>query len=258
MSSRRRLLVLGSYGQLGREVADEAERVGWEVARSRYHDISDAQAMWGISDSINPDAVINCAGVVPGSPRATPAAMIRANAVGPHVVAEVFGGGPVIHVSTDCVFSGARDGSAYDVFDKPDATSNYGQTKALGEPNNAIVVRTSFIGYRVGLLPWLLAQEPGSTITGWLYANWIGSTVYEVARHLVVLAGGDPTPRIEHLSAPLTNKYDLLRELNCVFDLKLNIEHSTSPRINRWLNPTIQMERRLGEFLCKYRYSGRA
>ena len=72
-------------------------------------------------------------------------------------------GARLIHVSTDCVFSGSKGGYAED--DVADAGDVYGKSKALGEVlyPHTITLRTSTIGHELqsqyGLLDWFLSQN---------------------------------------------------------------------------------------------------
>jgi len=240
-----KLLVFGANGMLGTEVCAEAKRQGWFI-HTPVCDIADSVAVVHLREYNTCDAVINCAGIIPSSHRFQDSVeVIRSNSIGPRVIADTFSGRPVIHVSTDCVFETDEIPLRWFDSDLPNATDLYGRTKALGEPDNCIVVRTSFIGPKHGLLRWLLDQPRGSTIQGWTNAIWSGSTVYEVARHLVKLAGATMAWTVHHLASDPISKYELLRELIQIYDLKLTIEAVDSPRINRRLDPTIYMERSL-------------
>ena len=69
----------------------------------------------------------------------------------------------LIHISTDCVFSGRRGNYSED--DLPDAADLYGRSKLLGEVCDApaLTLRTSMIGRellrKMSLLEWFLAQQ---------------------------------------------------------------------------------------------------
>ena len=69
----------------------------------------------------------------------------------------------LIHISTDCVFSGSK--GLYDENSDKDANDFYGKTKSLGELNdmNNLTLRTSTIGHEAftsfGLLNWFLDQK---------------------------------------------------------------------------------------------------
>jgi len=72
-------------------------------------------------------------------------------------------GARLVHISTDCVFSGLRGG--YTELDHPDSDDLYGRTKLLGEVDypDAVTLRTSIIGHELrggrSLLSWFLSQE---------------------------------------------------------------------------------------------------
>ena len=94
----------------------------------------------------------------------------------------------VIHLSTDCVFSGAKGN--YCESDVPDGNSAYSRTKAIGEINNEkdITIRTSYIGpninhYDEELFHWFLTQK-NCTIKGFTKALWNGVTTLELARSI--------------------------------------------------------------------------
>src|SRR5258708_36209396 len=81
-----------------------------------------------------PQVVINCIGIVKQLQAAKdPLTSIATNSLFPHRLAELCGVGGIrlIHVSTDCVFSGRR--GHYTEQDTPDAKHLYGRTKLLGE-----------------------------------------------------------------------------------------------------------------------------
>ena len=94
----------------------------------------------------------------------------------------------VIHLSTDCVFSGGKGN--YSESDAPDGKSAYSRTKALGEINNEkdITIRTSYIGPNIGhydeeLFHWFLTQK-NCTIKGFTKAFWNGVTTLELAKSI--------------------------------------------------------------------------
>ena len=78
--------------------------------------------------------------------------MLHLNSVFPQQLASVCHSAnvPLIHVSTNCVFSGDR--ANYRESDVPDASDIYGQSKARGEPSTCVVLRCSIIGFETALL----------------------------------------------------------------------------------------------------------
>src|SRR5207247_7667552 len=124
---------------------------------------------------------------------ASESACMTLNAEVPHLLARTIAawGGRLIHLSTDCVFSGNR--GEYTEADEPDATDLYGRSKALGEvrADNAITLRTSLIGrelsHHQSLLDWFLAQNCRE-IRGFGHVFWSGVTTLHMAElieHLI-------------------------------------------------------------------------
>lgn len=120
----------------------------------------------------------------------------------------------LIHVSTDCVFSGRRGG--YSENDEPDPIDFYGRSKLLGEvPEPGLTLRTSIIGHEVrrhaSLVDWFLTH-PQTAVQGFDRAIFSGVTTHEFARLLaeVVLPRPDLTG-LYHVSSEPISKYRLLQ-----------------------------------------------
>jgi len=168
---------------------------------------------------VRPDAVINAVGIVKQRPESKHAiSSIEINALLPHRLAiscaEI--GTRLIHVSTDCVFSG-RQGN-YVETDFADADDLYGRTKLLGEVSDAgcITLRTSIIGLELSrkksLVEWFLAQN--GAIKGFRKAIYTGLTTLEMARVIEhVLVGHSGKRGVYHVSTAPIDKYTLLCKL---------------------------------------------
>src|SRR5262249_44810978 len=140
-----------------------------------------------VFDATQPEVVINCVGVVKQLAGAgDPAIAIPINALLPHRLARLCGkiGARLIHVGTDCGFSGARAHSSET--DTPDALDLYGRSKLMGEVDypHAITLRTSIIGHELGsghgLVGWFLThQEP---VRGFARAVFSALPTHELAR----------------------------------------------------------------------------
>lgn len=246
-----RIIVFGHNGMLGKAVIEYAskEHTVYEFSSSR--DIANYIMIEDLPDW-HPDAVINCAGIVPNKRDYTSHEMVRSNAYAPHIVADVFDC-PIIHVSTDCVFSGIYD-EPYPVTFNPDPVDLYGRSKLVGEVKAAHVlnVRTSFIGFDHGLLNWLCSYVDYSTLDGWEYAWWSGSTVWAVAAELVKLASNFPGGGIAHLATEkAVSKLNVLLYLKAVLDLKVQIRPVMRPIIDRSLEPTIVLPDLMNEEVRK-------
>lgn len=158
-----RVAVTGAAGMLGRDVVSAAQARGFDVValgRDRF-DITaaDVEQQRQLGE-LGVDAVINCAAYTAVDAAETDdEAADRVNAYGPGQLATATAalGIPVVHVSTDYVFSGVRpcsedgEGRAWRTDDEPAPVSAYGRSKLTGErlvaagnPQHAIV-RTSWL-----------------------------------------------------------------------------------------------------------------
>jgi len=127
---------------------------------------SDVHKWNKVLNKIKPNVVINCLGITKHLEGGNdPLVTIPINAYFPHylnILCQEYGT-RLIHISSDCVFSGSR--GSYLEGDIPDAEDFYGRSKALGEVSQgpAITLRTSTIGHELhgalGLLDWFLCQK---------------------------------------------------------------------------------------------------
>jgi dTDP-4-dehydrorhamnose reductase len=190
-----------------------------------------------------PQAVVNCIGIVKQRRAAADAiASLEINALFPHRLSLMcrMVDARLIHLSTDCVFSGER--GAYTEDDLPDADDLYGRSKLLGEVGGpgAITLRTSIIGTelsrRSSLIEWYLAQR--GTIKGYTRAIYSGFTTQQMARiieHLLVVHPG--LSGIWHVAAASISKHDLLCRLGRLLDRRdVAIEPDDSFVCDRSLN----------------------
>ena len=196
----KKVLVLGRAGMLGHVVyeifsnIDEFEVVGCARnavdSETEVVDVSDFQALESLLDRVQPDIVVNCVGVlIQGSSNSVGNAILL-NSYLPHRLVD-FGQAfnyKLIHVSTDCVFSGARGG--YRDTDLRDGDTLYARSKALGEvlDTKHLTIRTSIIGPELklngtGLVDWFLKQH--GEVEGYSRAYWSGVTTIELANAMV-------------------------------------------------------------------------
>ncbi len=170
-----------------------------------------------VFDQCGPDLVINCVGIIKqlDSVKNLPL-LIETNALLPHRLADLLNryGAQLIHISTDCVFSGAK--GMYKESDVPDAADPYGRTKQLGETlaPNAVTLRTSIIGHEVkravSLVDWFLSQR--GTVKGFRRAIFSGLPTVELARVIRDFVAPDrELTGLYHVAAEPIAKFDLLR-----------------------------------------------
>ena len=257
----RKALVLGGTGMLGHRVVPAlsgshevhatvrdldfaAPRV---PATLHQLDVLDGHALDDVVRRVAPEVVVNCVGIVKqldAAKQAIPS--IRVNALFPHELAGVCArhDARLIHVSTDCVFSGSLPyPRAYREDDVPDAHDLYGRTKLLGEVDApALTLRTSIIGPELhagnGLLDWYKRQAHAD-VPGFRNAWFSGLTtdaLADVIRRLVHDHAG--MSGIFHVSADPISKYDLLVRLRDVLSLPCTIHAVDEPSINRVLDCT--------------------
>jgi dTDP-4-dehydrorhamnose reductase len=157
--TRPKLLLIGANGQVGWELRRTLASVGEVIAASlegEYGptiDLMDPAALARLIEDTQPDALINAAAYTAvdkaESDRAT-AQRINADAVGEMGVLLAERGTPIIHYSTDFVFSGHL-GRSYTEDDTPDPLNVYGETKLGGERAlldsgaKALIFRTSWV-----------------------------------------------------------------------------------------------------------------
>ncbi len=260
----KRVLVLGGAGMLGHKVVQTlGSRFDvWTTLRdgherfARYGLIAADHILHGIDAmrvddveravrELRPDVVVNCIGVVKQRTEAhDPIISITLNALLPHGVARVCGeiGARMIHISTDCVFSG-RKGS-YLESDAPDADDLYGRTKLLGEVDHdgALTLRTSIIGRELrsttGLVEWFLSNR-GGAVNGYTEAIFSGLTTQALSLLIAeIIEKHAQITGLFHVAADPINKRDLLVLLERAFNANVMITPSTALRIDRSLDAT--------------------
>lgn len=164
------ILVLGRSGQLASALADRGQ--GSVVAIGRPDvDLTVAEASQRLLDAVHPAAVINAAAytAVDRAER-EPELAFALNRDGPAALAKACAraGVPLIHISTDCVFDGAKD-APYHEADTPHPLNIYGASKRAGERAvldalpSALIVRTSWVfgGHGENFVTRLLAWARG-------------------------------------------------------------------------------------------------
>lgn len=257
------VLILGGTGMLGHamfQVLSQADRLQvWATVRSgaaRRHfvpalaerlisgvDVENTDTLSQLFARVRPDVVINCIGLIKQLAAANdPLAALPINALLPHRLARLcdLARARLIHVSTDCVFSGRR--GAYVETDTADATDLYGRSKHLGEVYypHCITLRTSIIGEELegganGLVGWFLSQS--GTVKGFTRAIFSGLPTVELAR--VVRDHVLPCPDLHglyHVATRAIAKADLLAIVAQAYDRQIEIVPDASLVIDRSLD----------------------
>jgi dTDP-4-dehydrorhamnose reductase len=253
-----KVLILGASGMLGRgllsvlgSAPDIEVAATYRKAPSQVHadavitdcDILNEDDLSRAFEQARPDVVINAVGVVKQLAAAEdPLRTVPINTLLPHRLARLtrLCGARLIHISTDCVFSGKTGG--YTESDTPDATDLYGLSKLLGEVSespNAITLRTSIIGREQGssngLVEWFLGAS--TPVKGYRRAVFSGFPTVVLAR--IIYERIIPQPQLHglyHLSSAAIDKYTLLKLISDVYDHNIEISPSDDLVIDRSLN----------------------
>jgi dTDP-4-dehydrorhamnose reductase len=201
---------------------------------------------------VRPDFVINAAGIV--KQRAEAKAVVPSilvNSLWPHLVADACAanGARLVHVSTDCVFSGTR--GQYVEADAPDEFDLYGRSKLLGEVtdrDHVVTLRTSIIGWQLGeptgLVAWFAAHRT-EQLKGYAKAVFSGLTT----RRLSELIRDEVLPDeamsgLWHVSADPIDKYSLLADLAQNLGWNVDLTPTDAPVIDRTLDSSRFRQRR--------------
>ncbi len=257
-----RILILGATGMLGHKLVQVFSQQFDVYATARNstaafagHPVIDREGLLGNVwvenfDSVvraialsKPQCVVNCIGIIKQHHTAKdPLPSISVNALFPHRLAQVCqaAGSRLIHISTDCVFSG-RKGN-YDESDVADAEDLYGRTKLLGEVSSdgSLTLRTSIIGRELetshGLIEWFLSQE-GKAIRGYKKAIFSGFTTNALAQIIAQIIAKHPNLQgVWHVAAEPISKFDLLSLVKEIYKLNIQIESDEIFLCDRSLN----------------------
>jgi dTDP-4-dehydrorhamnose reductase len=206
-------------------------------------DVLNQDELVNILAVVKPDIVINCVGLIKQLSNAKdPLVALPINAVFPHRLARLCGltGTRVVHISTDCVFSG--DGAMYVESDTSDAHDLYGKSKYIGELSNyghCITLRTSIIGHglnsKASLVDWFLGQN--DQVKGFTKAIFSGFPTAELATIIRdhVIPHSDLSG-LYHVSAEPIDKYSLLELIAEVYKKEIEIVADDTFAINRSLD----------------------
>ncbi len=257
-----RILVLGASGMLGNAIIRVlSENADWQVygtvrsgsVKQFFRPDIAERLLTGVDveqhDSLmqafiqtRPEVVVNCVGLIKQLADAEdPLQAIPINALLPHRLARLckLSGSRLVHMSTDCVFSG--DNGGYHESDPSDAKNLYGRSKFLGEVAypHTITIRTSIIGHELqskhGLLGWFLSQE--GHCNGYTEAIFSGLptiVLAKIVRDVVIphtnLSG------VYHVAAQPISKFNLLKLIAEVYEKIIDIIPDDQLVVDRSLN----------------------
>lgn len=224
-----KFLVLGCNGMAGHIISLYLKELGHNVvglARQKSDlvysiegDASDLNLIRNVISGGQFDAVINCIGILNQFAEKNKATATFLNAYLPHFLADITSESvtQIIHMSTDCVFSGKRGN--YTEHDFCDGETFYDRSKALGEliDNKNLTLRNSIVGpdikpNGIGLLNWFMQQK--GEIQGYTKAMWTGQSTLQLAKTIEVAAKHKISGLINMVPKCNISKYDLLNLFN--------------------------------------------
>ena len=232
--TKKKILLLGATGMAGHvayhylketnkyEIVDVVFR-NKLTADSIVLDVTDKQATEELIKAVKPDIIVNCIGILIKGSRQHPDNAIYINAYFPHLLERLSSeiDAKLIHISTDCVFSGKKGN--YTERDFRDADDVYGRSKALGEVENDrdVTLRTSIIGPELkqngeGLFHWFMHQE--GKVNGFTDAIWGGVTTLELAKAIDKAIDNNFTGLVHLSNGKGINKYDLLNLFKSIWN----------------------------------------
>jgi len=258
-----RFLILGGDGMLGHQLY--ASLRGRHEVKVTLRQDFDAYRQYGLFDAtgaymgidarnidapldvftrFKPEVVVNAIGIVKQRAAAQDAlASIEINALLPQRLAVLSRtvGARLIHISTDCVFSGRAGNYNEDM--RPDPEDLYGRSKLLGEVagERCLTLRTSLIGTelrrKTSLVEWFLAQR--GTVIGYRRAIFSGLTTFEMSRVIERIALEHPKAHgLYHVSSAPISKYDLLVMLKNMLGLDITVVPDDKFQCDRSLDST--------------------
>lgn len=241
-----RIMIIGGRGMAGHMIKDyllaATKHEIWYSLRGKPDstrgislDVLDEQEVYRQLALIKPDIVINAVGLLNHDAERRLPEAIYVNSLFPHKLVQ-FGecfGYRLLHISTDCVFSGRR--GSYIEGDVRDGSTMYAKTKCLGEviDDQNLTIRTSIIGPElkedgIGLFHWFMKQE--GEISGYNQVFWNGVTTLELAKAIEWLLNKNIHGLVHLSSSSKISKYDLLHLFKSVFE-RNNIQINANDRI---------------------------
>ena len=230
-----RILILGGDGMLGHQLLQflsprhevivtlrqdlESYRrfaIFTELNSRAGVDVRCFERLMEVCADFRPEAVINAVGIVkqrPISKESIPS--LEINALLPHRLSVLCKavGARLVHLSTDCVFSGRKGNYRED--DPSDAEDLYGKTKYLGEVHDrhCLTLRTSIIGRELSrhksLFEWFMGQS--GTVKGFRKALYNGFSTIEMSRIIEMMLLEYPEAHgVYHVSSEPIDKCSLL------------------------------------------------
>lgn len=247
-------LILGASGMAGHMISIYLQEHGHDVTGYCRREITcipsiigDVKELSLLEKVINEgayDFIINAVGILNQFAVENHSEAVFINSFIPHYLAEITDklAARIIHISTDCVFSGETGG--YDEYALPDGRTFYDRSKALGELSDSqnITLRNSIIGpdlnkSGIGLLNWFMEQD--RLVEGYEKVFWTGLTTLELAKVIENISDGAYSGIYNMVPNSCISKYELLELFNeFIKSPKIIIQKSAKLELHKTLKRT--------------------
>ena len=221
---KKKVLILGSTGLIGHQVYIYLKKKNkyelFNISKTKLN--SDTIVLDAINylkleeeiTKIKPQFIINCIGVLIEESEQFPDIAANLNSKLPKKLEATSKkiNSKIIHMSTDCVFSGKRGN--YGENDTRDGTTVYAKSKIMGEINNKnhLTIRTSVIGPELKkgteLFDWFMREK--GEVNGYAGSIWSGVTTLELSKMVLYCIENNISGLYNFSSSVPITKYELL------------------------------------------------
>ncbi len=276
-----KFLILGCNGMAGHTISLYLKEQGYEVdgfareesrfVRTLVGDVRELKTVRKVIEDGQYDAAVNCIGLLNKFAENNHEAAVFLNSYFPQFLAGITAhtSTQIIHISTDCVFSGSRGG--YTESDLPDGELFYDRSKALGELVNKkdITFRNSIVGPDlkkdgIGLVNWFMQQK--GRVKGYKNAMWTGQTTLQLAKTIENAAIQHVHGLYNMVPEKCISKYDMLILFNQYlrkepieitpeenFRIDKSLKRTNFERFSYKIPGYEEQVRELGEWMRKHR-----
>lgn len=276
-----KFLILGCNGMAGHTISLYLKEQGYEVdgfareesrfVRTFVGDVRDLKTVQKVIEDGQYDAAVNCIGLLNKFAENNHEAAVFLNSYFPQFLAGITAhtSTQIIHISTDCVFSGSR--GSYTETDLPDGELFYDRSKALGELVNKkdITFRNSIVGPDlkkdgIGLVNWFMQQK--GRVKGYKNAMWTGQTTLQLAKTIENAAIQHVHGLYNMVPEKCISKYDMLILFNQYlrkepieitpeenFRIDKSLKRTNFERFSYKIPGYEEQVRELGEWMRKHR-----
>ena len=245
-----KVLVLGSAGLIGHQVYNylkdsdnyELHNISYRNKMQNDTILLDARDEKNFIDkitSIRPQYIVNCIGILINKSNSDPENSIFLNSYMPHRLTGLADkiNAKLIHISTDCVFSGEKK-EPYIETDEKDGRDVYAKTKGLGEiiSDKHLTLRTSIVGPQLNndgeeLFHWFMRQS--GEIPGYTKSIWSGVTTTELAKAVKWSIDHHITGLYHVTNNSSISKHDLLQLFQKYTKKDINIKPFSGKDVNK-------------------------